>query len=130
MITKTGAVSNKVVVDVTSYGRSFKMESAGCDNDNCKFTGSPRVSNAYKDRCTDTGGYISNAEIEEIINTSNVNKNWTKEGSNMLVFNDTEWVAYITEDMKVKRSEFYNSYNFAGTTDGVVDLQDFWEYAG
>ncbi|KAL1603425.1 hypothetical protein SLS60_005012 [Paraconiothyrium brasiliense] len=130
MITKAGAVSNKVVVGVASYGRSFKMESAGCDDENCKFTGSPRVSNAYKGRCTDTGGYISNAEIEEIIDTGNFNKNWTKEGSNMLVFNDTEWVAYMTEEMKAKRSEFYDSYNFAGTTDWAVDLQEFWDSSG
>jgi GH18 family chitinase len=128
MITKAGAVSNKVVVGVASYGRSFKMESAGCDDENCKFTGSPRVSNAYKGRCTDTGGYISNAEIEEIIDTGNIDKNWTKEGSNMLVFNNTEWVAYMTEETKAKRSDFYDSYNFAGTTDWAVDLQEFWEY--
>lgn len=115
------------VVGVASYGRSFKMEQAGCYSEDCKFTGSPRVSNAYKGRCTDTGGYISNAEIQEIIDHGNVQQKYTAEGSNILVFNDTEWVSYMDDAMKKHRAEFYDSYNFAGTTDWAVDLQKFWE---
>ncbi|KAF1972056.1 glycoside hydrolase [Bimuria novae-zelandiae CBS 107.79] len=129
MITKAGAPSNKVVVGVASYGRSFKMEQAGCDEEMCTFTGSPRVSNAHKGRCTDTAGYISNAEIQEILDRGNVNRQWTSEGSNILVYNDTEWVAYMSDDMKTKRSAFYDSYNFAGTTDWAVDLQQWWDCA-
>ncbi|KAF1973227.1 putative glycosyl hydrolase, family 18 [Bimuria novae-zelandiae CBS 107.79] len=130
MITKAGAVSNKVVVGVSSYGRSFKMQKAGCDSEMCRFTGTPRISNANKGRCTDTAGYISNAEIKEILQGGNVNKQWTKEGSNMFVYNDTEWVAYMDDDMKEKRASVYDSYNFAGTSDWAVDLQDWWDGSG
>ncbi|KAI2782388.1 putative glycosyl hydrolase, family 18 [Daldinia loculata] len=130
MITKAGAASNKVVVGVASYGRSFKMAKAGCDSEGCLFTGSPRVSDAAKGRCTDTGGYISNAEIDEIIQSGKVNKQWKREGSNILVYNDTEWVAYMDDDMKKSRTEFYDSYNFAGTTDWAVDLQYFADGSG
>ncbi|KAL6161323.1 hypothetical protein ACJBU6_00443 [Exserohilum turcicum] len=125
MITKAGADSGKVVVGVSSYGRSFKMAQAGCDSESCLFTGSPRVSDAYKGRCTNTSGYISNAEIQEIINTGSLNKKYTNEGSNIMVFNHTEWVAWMDDDMKGSRSKFYDSYNFAGTTDWAVDLQDW-----
>ncbi|KAK3196417.1 hypothetical protein K4F52_000299 [Lecanicillium sp. MT-2017a] len=130
MITKAGAASNKVVVGVASYGRSFKMETAGCTGPGCKFTGSPRVSNAYKGRCTQTGGYISNAEIAEIIAGGRVNKQWQDVGSNIMVFNDTEWVAYMDDDTKEMRSKVYDSYNFAGTTDWAVDLQRFRDGSG
>ncbi|KAI0181182.1 putative glycosyl hydrolase, family 18 [Hypoxylon sp. FL1284] len=130
MITKAGAPTAKVVIGVASYGRSFKMAKAGCDSELCQFTGSPRQSNAAKGRCTDTGGYISNAEIFDIIQSGKVNRQWTKEGSNFLVYNDTEWVAYMDDDMKVKRAEFYDSYNFAGTTDWAVDLQYYWDGSG
>ncbi|RYP14424.1 hypothetical protein DL765_006367 [Monosporascus sp. GIB2] len=129
MITKAGAPSNKVVVGVASYGRSFKMAQDGCDSENCLFTGSPRLSNAAKGRCTATAGYISNAEIDEIIQNGNV-KQWKKEGSNIMVYNKTEWVAYMDDDMKKSRSEFYDSYNFAGTTDWAVDLQSFQDGSG
>lgn len=117
------------VVGVASYGRSFKMEQSGCDSEGCKFTGSPLESNAYKGRCTDASGYISNAEIKEIVDSGNYQKKYTKEGSNILVFNNTEWVAYMDDEMKASRSKFYDEYNFAGTTDWAVYLQRFWDDA-
>ncbi len=130
MITKAGAPSSKVVVGVSSYGRSFKMAQAGCDSPNCKFTGSPRDSNAAPGRCTNTGGYISNAEINEIAQSGKVNKSWRDQssGSSIMVYNDTEWVAYMDESEKKLRSEFYDLNNFAGTTDWAIDLQKFYEY--
>ena len=130
MITKAGVPSGKVVVGVSSYGRSFKMSAAGCDGPNCKFTGTNRVSNAAKGRCTGTAGYISNAEIAEIIESGKVTKQWKAAGSNMLVYDSTEWVAYMDEDLKATRAAFYSSYNFAGTTDWAVDLQKFWGGSG
>ena len=127
MITKAGVPSAKIIVGVTSYGRSFKMAKAGCDGVNCLFTGTNRMSNAKKGRCTDTAGYISNAEIGEILESDRLARKWKSEGSNMLVYDQTEWVAYMDEDTKKARTDFYNSYNFGGTTDWAVDLQDFYE---
>ena len=130
MITKAGVASNKVVVGVASYGRSFKMAEAGCDGPMCKFTGSAGESDAYPGRCTNTAGYISNAEIGEIIESGNVNKKWTSAGSDILVFNDTEWVAYMNGSIRSDREKLYASYNFAGTTDWAVDLLEFQPGSG
>ncbi|KAF4156615.1 hypothetical protein CNMCM6069_006513 [Aspergillus lentulus] len=112
------------------YGRSFKMAEAGCTGPMCKFTGTSRISNPAKGRCTDTGGYISNVEIAEIISSGKVTKQWTDVGSNFLVYSDTEWVAYMDDDMKAARAKFYDLYNFAGTTDWAVDLQAFRDGSG
>jgi GH18 family chitinase len=67
MITKAGMPSSKVVVGVTSYGRSFRMAEAGCTGPDCTFTGTKLESHATPGRCTGTSGYISDAEICEII---------------------------------------------------------------
>ncbi|KAH8130894.1 hypothetical protein LI328DRAFT_150253 [Trichoderma asperelloides] len=130
MITKAGVPSNKVVVGVASYGRSFKMATAGCDGPMCTFTGSPRQSNAYAGRCTNTAGYISNAEIKEIIASGKINKQWVAAGSDILVYNNTEWVAYMNNSIKSDREKLYASYNMAGTSDWAVDLLEFRDGSG
>lgn len=130
MITKAGAPSNKILVGVTSYGRSFKMAQAGCDTESCLFTGDNRTPQAAPGRCTGQGGYIANAEINEIIAAGRDNKRYTKEGSNIMVYDNTEWVAWMDDDMKAKRAQFYDSYNFLGTTDWAIDLQDWWDGSG
>ncbi|KAI0803704.1 glycoside hydrolase family 18 protein [Xylaria sp. FL0064] len=130
LITKAGVPSNKIVVGISSYGRSFKMAQAGCTGPSCKFTGSPRVSNAAKGRCTGTGGYLSNAEIEEIIAHGRVNTEFISADSNILVYNDTEWVAYMNDSIKASRASLYASYNFAGTSDWAVDLNEFVDGSG
>ncbi|KAI1110528.1 glycoside hydrolase family 18 protein [Nemania sp. NC0429] len=130
LITKAGVASNKVVVGVASYGRSFKMAQAGCSTPNCKFTGSPRASNAAKGRCTKTAGYISNAEINDIIAHGHVNNRFVEADSNILVYNGTEWVAYMNDTIKASRAKVYASYNFLGTSDWAVDLQEFLDDTG
>jgi GH18 family chitinase len=56
MVTKAGVKSNKVVVGIASYGRSFQMEKSGCAGPDCKFTGSSSQSDAEPGKCTKTGG--------------------------------------------------------------------------
>ena len=66
-VTKAGVPNNKIFVGESSYGRSFHMAVDGCSGPMCDFTGTKSRSDAKPGRCTDTGGYISNAEINEII---------------------------------------------------------------
>ncbi|KAJ7307797.1 class V chitinase-like protein [Mycena albidolilacea] len=65
MITKAGVNSNKLIVGVASYGRAFKMTTAGCTGPMCTFTGP--ASGATPGSCTKTAGCIANAEIDKII---------------------------------------------------------------
>lgn len=65
MITKAGVNSNKVVVGLSNYGRSFQMTAAGCTGPMCTYTG--KESGATPRRCTNTPGLLADAEIYEII---------------------------------------------------------------
>jgi chitinase len=56
MVTKAGVKSDKVIVGIASYGRSFYMEYSGCAGPDCKFTGTSTESDAAPGRCTKTSG--------------------------------------------------------------------------
>ncbi|KAJ5664208.1 class v protein [Penicillium longicatenatum] len=104
MITKAGVSANTVAVGVSSYGRSFEMTEAGCWTEMCTYTGPD--SGALPGPCTDTAGYISDYELGLIIA-----ENPTAESlfdsdsfSNILVYNDTQWVAYMNDSNKAVRT--------------------------
>ncbi|KAK3939523.1 hypothetical protein QBC46DRAFT_459640 [Diplogelasinospora grovesii] len=135
MITKASVPTNKIFVGESSYGRSFKMAEAGCTGPTCTFLGDRLNSPAAKGRCTDTSGYISNAEIDEIINSSDPDPEVGTylvetfhdgaSNSDILVYEGTEWVAYMSKTTKQTRREHWKGFNFAGTIDWAVDLQAF-----
>jgi chitinase len=139
MITKAGVPSNQIVVGVTSYGRSFQMTTAGCYTADCTYTGAN--SGAFAGPCTQTEGYIADAEINSILaGTGTV---LSADGSpmavtgtpfsyfdnnsysNIAVYDGTQWVGYMDNSNKADRVSLYQTYNFAGTADWAIDLQNF-----
>jgi GH18 family chitinase len=126
LITKAGVPSHKIIVGVSSYGRSFKMLYPGCTGDKCPFTG-PK-SGAKPGVCTGEPGYLANAEINRIIADKSRNPStWydAKTMTNYLVYDDIQWVAYMDDANKADRTRRYRGLNFGGTTDWAVDLQRF-----
>ncbi|WYZ36108.1 hypothetical protein EsH8_X_000755 [Colletotrichum jinshuiense] len=66
VMTQAVVPSNKVLVGVRIYSSSFQMADSSRTSPNCPYTGDRTTSYAQKGRCTHTGGYIANAEIDEI----------------------------------------------------------------
>ncbi|OAA59939.1 Glycoside hydrolase, subgroup, catalytic core [Cordyceps fumosorosea ARSEF 2679] len=132
LITKAGVESRKIVVGVSSYGRSFRMQDPSCSGPLCFYTGTRDHSEAYKGRCTVTSGYISNAEMAEIVELqsySTVKQYYDKDSdSNVLEYGDgnaIDWVAYMDDETKASRSDWVKGLNFAGTSDWAADLNSF-----
>nr|POE96544.1 killer toxin subunits alpha/beta [Quercus suber] len=123
-----GVPSNKVIVGVTSYGRSFAMAEAGCYGPQCKYLGSASDSKATAGECTQTAGYISNAEIQKIIaDPKRVNQNFVDNDShsNILVYDNTQWVGWMDDSIKADRSAIYKGIAMGGTADWATDLQKY-----
>lgn len=122
MITKAGVPSNQVVVGVASYARSFQMTEAGCWDETCTFVGPD--SGAVPGSCTNTAGYISNAELAAIIESEDVYTYIDEtSNSNIMVWDDTQWAAWMDDDIKAVRKELYAGMNFLGSADWAIDLQ-------
>lgn len=128
-ITKAGVPSGKVAVGVSSYGRSFSMTEEGCHGPQCQFTGSRLEPSGMEGRCTATAGYLANAEIYEIINknSSRVNQHYidTNSHSNILVYDDTEWVAYMSPEVRSSRIQMYRAFNMGGSVNWATDLEEY-----
>ncbi|OJJ98253.1 hypothetical protein ASPACDRAFT_1889517 [Aspergillus aculeatus ATCC 16872] len=125
MVTKGGADTNKLMVGVSSYGRSFEMTAANCTGPECTYVG-PN-SGATPGRCTQTAGYIANAEINEIIATNPTVQVLFDSGSDsdIIVYNETQWVGYMTNTTKSTRTSYYKGLNMGGTTEWAIDLEAF-----
>jgi hypothetical protein len=126
MITKAGMPPNKVVVGMASYGRSFKMTKAGCSGPMCTYTGPE--SGALKGRCTGTAGYLALAEINEIIDTNPDHQRTFDDlsYSDILVYNGTEYVAYMSVDRKAEVELIILALQWGGVTDWAIDLVDMY----
>ncbi|KAK4150040.1 hypothetical protein C8A00DRAFT_46482 [Chaetomidium leptoderma] len=127
MITKAGVPASKVIVGVSSYGRSFKMVNTNCRGPMCEYTGTASTSNALPGPCTETEGYISNAEINKFIGVGDVGVQTfydTASRSNIAIINGT-WVAYMDSSEKAARAGLYQNWNLGGTSDWAHDLDHF-----
>ncbi|EFE44221.1 class V chitinase, putative [Trichophyton verrucosum HKI 0517] len=128
LITKAGVPSNKVVVSMPSYGISFAMAATGCHTPDCLCTGGPQSSNAAKDVCAQTARYIANAEIEEILkDPGRINQHYIDgaSNSNILVYDNTQWICYLSAEVKESRTALFNSLNMGGTADWAIDSASY-----
>ncbi|KXN64860.1 glycoside hydrolase family 18 protein, partial [Conidiobolus coronatus NRRL 28638] len=132
VITKAGAESRKIMLGLGLYGRSFQPADINCWTPDCKFTGTREQSNASPGRCTGTSGYISNAEISEIVSgkfsgTSIVmGPRYDQESDSYIltytVNENPNWVSYMDNDIMNKRTSLARDLGLGGTVEWAMDL--------
>ncbi|KAF5682499.1 killer toxin subunits alpha beta [Fusarium circinatum] len=139
MITKAGVDPAKIVIGISSYGRSFRMKDPKCTGPTCLFTGSFSVSEAEPGVCTGEAGYLSDAEIRLIAYDAKQGKKgvtaktWYDKDSDsdIMTFGTkgmgmTDWVAYMGPTTKQKRTDWAKSLNFGGVVDWAIDLETWF----
>ncbi|RBQ71063.1 hypothetical protein VDGD_07000 [Verticillium dahliae] len=130
MVTKAGVPTNKLMVGVSSYGRSFKMAQMGCEGPNCFFLGGRNQSPAKAGTCTGTPGYIADAEMMQIALNAQSGFGSSKvsayhddsSDSDIFIYDDVEWVSWMSPKTKDSRKLIYRLANMAGTSDWAIDL--------
>lgn len=75
-----------------------------------------------------SAGYISNVEIQALISQANGDNpdgltisQYEDEGD-IIIYNDNQWVSWLTPDSYNKRKTWYDGMNFGGSVDWAVDL--------
>lgn len=100
------------------------MTSPGCTTEQCTYAGPE--SKATSGRCTKTAGYISNAEIQDIL-AKNPTARQIPDPSDIadiLVYDSVQRVSYMSDESKKKREHLYRMLNFGGTSDWAISLDD------
>lgn len=126
MITKAGVPNSKIVAGLASYGRAFGMVDPACFGPECKFTGPE--STAMPGRCTQTPGYIANAEIEEWLQgDQNVTTYFDDVSRSTISYSaNGTWMAYMDENERNNRmAEWWYNRTVLGTSLWALDLTDF-----
>lgn len=152
MVTKAGVPSNKVIVGVSSYARSFGMVDGGCHSPQCTFSGTATRSDATPGICTNTSGYISDAELYDILDGTDSKQGLRRRGamvdrsrrhrrdvsdrvkeyyfdkesdSMIMVYDDDQWASFMDHDIRTTRTHKYAGLNLGGTTNWASDLEKF-----
>ncbi|KAJ2380506.1 hypothetical protein GGI05_006284, partial [Coemansia sp. RSA 2603] len=121
LITHAGVPSNKVLLGLAAYGRSFKQVYPNCAGPNCMFAGPE--SGATPGSCTGTAGYISMTELEGIrVTSGRVRSEYTDSGSTVMLYDTDQWVSYNTRGELDRRQQLAAKMNLGGTVMWALDL--------
>ncbi|KAJ7876769.1 hypothetical protein B0H14DRAFT_2568148 [Mycena olivaceomarginata] len=89
----------------------------------CTYTG-PALG-AAPGPCTETAGYISKAEINDIIAHHPGVQTFhdAASDSDVVVYDSVQWIAYMSDATKATHTAMYKGLNMGGVSDWAVDLQ-------
>ncbi|KAJ7680181.1 hypothetical protein B0H14DRAFT_2655445 [Mycena olivaceomarginata] len=91
----------------------------------CTYTGP--APGAAPGPCTQTAGYISKAEINDIIAHHPGVQAFhdAASDSDVVVYDSVQWIAYMSDATKATRTAMYKGLNMGGVSDWAVDLQAY-----
>jgi chitinase len=106
-----GVKSEKLVLGLAYYGRSFTLESASCKEIGCKFSGPGKAGS-----CTNSPGILGWFEIAKIIAENPENKPAFDSSSmtKILVWDDDQWISYDDEETLSMRRHFAREHCLKG----------------
>ncbi|KAK4186062.1 hypothetical protein QBC35DRAFT_453660 [Podospora australis] len=132
---------SKIALGFGFYGRSFRLADPSCTTPGvCKFSGDPN-----KGACTDTSGYLSYYEIQDMIGgpgsvvkrrdlgdnitletrQSGVQVKWDKTAAvKYISYQGNQWISFDDADTFKQKVDWANSIGFSGSLIWASDLDD------
>ncbi|XP_067863873.1 acidic mammalian chitinase-like [Heptranchias perlo] len=112
-----GAPSNKLLVGIATYGRTFRLSSSNSS------VGAPAVGPGPAGQYTGTDGFWAYYEICDFLNDAH--KRWINDQQVPYAFKDNVWLGYDdlrSIDLKIK---WLKTHGFGGILLWTIDLDDF-----
>jgi chitinase len=106
-----GVKSDKLVLGLGYYGRSFTLESSSCKEVGCKFSGPGKAG-----PCTKSPGILAWFEIDKIIAKNPQNKPILDSSSmsKILTWDNDQWISYDDEETFTMRRHYAREHCLKG----------------
>ncbi|KAH7038273.1 glycosyl hydrolases family 18-domain-containing protein [Microdochium trichocladiopsis] len=112
--------ANRVNLGIGFYGRTFQLENSNCNTPGCRQKGG-----ASPGPCTDTSGVLSFAEIETLINSTNIPvKHDETAAVSYFTYKGDQWVAYDSRQTLQQKVKYANEIGLLGLMIWAIDLDD------
>ncbi|KAJ6071566.1 hypothetical protein N7499_009580, partial [Penicillium canescens] len=113
---------SQVVMGFGFYGRAFTLTDPSCTSPGCPFSGG-----ANPGVCTDTSGYLSYYEVQQILAKNYQLKPVHDKTAAVkyLVFNHDQWISYDDKDTFKQKIDWANDIGFGGSLIWASDLDDY-----
>ncbi|KAJ2655056.1 hypothetical protein IWW48_005743 [Coemansia sp. RSA 1200] len=119
MITHAGVPSNKVLLGLAAYGRSFGQTDPNCHGPDCRYSGP--ISGATPGSCTANPGTLALAEVNRIRQSGRTRYEYSDSESQIMLYDDNQWVAFNTEAQLENRRYKAMKMNLGGTVTWALD---------
>lgn len=114
---RDGVPSEKLVLGLAYYGRSFQLANPSCNRIGCAFKGPARSG-----ECTNSPGTLAWFEINDIIASTGSEPVYDSDSmSKILVFGNDQWVAYDDDETLLLRQNYAGANCLLGTMVWSID---------
>ena len=135
MIQRAGVPSNKIILGIGFYGRSFKLTDPSCNTPGiCTFQDPGPLNSdidnysnlATPGRCTQSGGTLASFEIQEIIRDQKLTPVFDRTAiSKLLTYNNgKEWIGYDDDETVAIKATKAREQCLGGLVVWALDLDD------
>ncbi|CAK7203033.1 hypothetical protein SEUCBS139899_005762 [Sporothrix eucalyptigena] len=122
LLWRAGVDPGHVVLGQGWYGRSFTLESPGCNTPNgvCRFSGA-----AQPGPCSEAAGILDYQEIASLVASQHMTPTWDKTaGVKWITWNHDQWVSYDDADTFNQKREFAGRRCLGGMMVWAMDQVD------